>query len=97
METATRIGEARVQYTQIFEQLSGDSRKTKIVATMGPSCSDPAMLVKMLDLGMNAVKFNFAKGGRDVQQEYLENLKEALTQRPSANCGLIMETVGLQF
>lgn len=35
MEFGNRLGEARVQYTQIFEPLTSDARKTKVVATLG--------------------------------------------------------------
>ena len=36
METVTRVGEARIQYTQIFEQtMNMESRKTKVAAMMG--------------------------------------------------------------
>lgn len=36
LETVTRVGEARIQYTQIFEQtMNVEGRKTKVVAMMG--------------------------------------------------------------
>jgi pyruvate kinase len=37
-------------------------RKTKIVCTLGPSTSDPAVLERLLRAGMNVARFNMAHG-----------------------------------
>src|ERR671913_2396857 len=37
-------------------------RATKIVATLGPASSDPALLEKMLRAGVNVVRLNFSHG-----------------------------------
>ena len=38
------------------------TRATKIVATLGPASSDPAILVKMIEAGVNVVRLNFSHG-----------------------------------
>jgi pyruvate kinase len=38
------------------------SRATKIVATLGPACSDPAVLEQILRAGVNVVRLNFSHG-----------------------------------
>ncbi len=38
------------------------SRNTKIVATLGPACSDPAVLERMLAAGVDVVRLNFSHG-----------------------------------
>ncbi|MEO8508908.1 MAG: pyruvate kinase [Betaproteobacteria bacterium] len=38
------------------------TRNTKIVATMGPACSDPAVLQRMLAAGVDVVRLNFSHG-----------------------------------
>ena len=38
------------------------SRATKIVATLGPASSDPALLEKMIRAGVNVVRLNFSHG-----------------------------------
>lgn len=40
-------------------------RRTKIVATLGPSSSDEKMLRKMVQAGMNCVRLNFSHGTSD--------------------------------
>ncbi len=37
-------------------------RATKIVATLGPSCSEPALLEQMIRAGVNVVRLNFSHG-----------------------------------
>jgi pyruvate kinase len=37
-------------------------RATKIVATLGPASSDPALLEKMIRAGVNCVRLNFSHG-----------------------------------
>ncbi|HEX5390922.1 MAG TPA: pyruvate kinase, partial [Burkholderiaceae bacterium] len=37
-------------------------RATKIVATLGPASSDPALLEQMIRHGVNVVRLNFSHG-----------------------------------
>ena len=37
-------------------------RATKIVATLGPASSDPALLDEMIRSGVNVVRLNFSHG-----------------------------------
>ena len=37
-------------------------RATKIVATLGPACSEPAVLSRMLAAGVDVVRLNFSHG-----------------------------------
>ena len=37
-------------------------RATKIVATLGPASSDPALLEDMIRAGVNVVRLNFSHG-----------------------------------
>jgi pyruvate kinase len=38
------------------------SRSTKIVATLGPACSEPEVLARMLSAGVDVVRLNFSHG-----------------------------------
>src|SRR5689334_19087450 len=38
------------------------SRNTKIVATLGPACSSPAVMSRMLAAGVDVVRLNFSHG-----------------------------------
>lgn len=50
------------------------------------------MLVKMLDQGVNAFRFNFALHKREFQVEALKALREALEQQPDNKVALMMDT-----
>lgn len=58
----------RVRFQSIFEQIELSQRKTKIVVTLGPSCWDTDMLVKMIDAGMNVARLNFSYGDHQVSE-----------------------------
>ena len=47
-------------------------RATKIVATLGPACSDPALLEQMLRAGVNVVRLNFSHGSA---QDHIERAR----------------------
>ena len=36
------------------------TRKTKIIATIGPSCSKPSVIKKMIQKGVNVCRLNFS-------------------------------------
>ena len=44
-------------------------RKTKIVCTIGPSCSDEVTLKKMCLAGMNVARLNFSHGSHEDHQK----------------------------
>ena len=58
------------------------TRATKIVATLGPASSDPALLVKMIEAGVNVVRLNFSHG---VAQDHVE--RAAAVRKAAAQVG----------
>ena len=52
------------------------TRRTKIVATLGPSTDAPETLGAMLDAGLDLARFNFSHGDQTEQQNRLQNLRE---------------------
>ena len=83
-----------IRYQQIFEQIDPEDRKTKIICTLGPSCWDIDMLVKMIDAGMNVARLNFSHGDHKTHGQSVENLKEALKQRPDKEVAVMLDTKG---
>jgi len=56
-------------------------RRTKIVATLGPSTDDPETLCRMIDAGLDVARFNFSHGNQDEQKARLEMLRSAAAER----------------
>jgi len=84
----------RIKFTHIFEQIDLNTRKTKVICTLGPACWDVDMLIKMLDAGMNVARLNFSHGDHKSHGQSVANLKEALKQRPDKTCAIMLDTKG---
>jgi len=50
-------------------------RKTKIVATLGPSSDDPEILSSMIKAGLDVARFNFSHGDHDSHRKRVDSLR----------------------
>ena len=50
-------------------------RKTKIVCTIGPACSDEKVLEQLCLAGMNVARFNFSHGSHESQKKLMDAVK----------------------
>ncbi|MGB7912715.1 MAG: pyruvate kinase, partial [Desulfobaccales bacterium] len=51
------------------------THKTKIVATIGPSCESPEMLREIIQAGMNVARLNFSHGDFATHRRLIENVR----------------------
>jgi pyruvate kinase len=58
------------------------TRRTKIVATLGPATDDPAVLKEIIDAGMDVARINFSHGEEEDHRERIGALRKA-----SEECG----------
>ena len=56
-------------------------RATKIVATLGPASSDPAVLERLLRAGVDVVRLNFSHG---TAQDHIAPRRRWCARRPTA-------------
>ena len=49
--------------------------KTKVLATIGPACSSPEILEKMVLAGMNLCRLNFSHGSHDDHLKVIQNIR----------------------
>ncbi|MBA4267229.1 MAG: pyruvate kinase, partial [Comamonadaceae bacterium] len=68
-------------------------RATKIVATLGPASSEPALLEKMIRAGVNVVRLNFSHG---TAQDHIDraNLVREAAQRAGREVGIMADLQG---
>ena len=78
----------------IFEERNTNLRKTKIICTLGPSSRNVEDICKLLDAGMNVARLNFSHGDHKYHRETVQNLRDALKQRPKLTCALMLDTKG---
>ena len=51
--------------------------KTRIVATIGPASSSPAVLEQMIRAGMNVARLNFSHGEFETHRQNIETIRTA--------------------
>ena len=56
--------------------VSGDPRRTKIVATIGPATRSRETLAKLIGAGMDGVRLNFSHGGQAEHAEVAKHVRE---------------------
>lgn len=52
-------------------------RRTKIVATLGPASSEPAMIEKLIETGVNVFRLNFSHGDHETHRANYERVRAA--------------------
>ncbi len=51
--------------------------RTKIICTIGPSCSSYENIMRLIEAGMNVARLNFSHSNQDVHRETIATLKKA--------------------
>jgi len=68
-------------------------RRTKIVATLGPACSDPKTLDRMMEAGLDVVRLNFSHG---TAQDHIDRaeLVRSLARARGRAVGVLVDLQG---
>ena len=71
-------------------------RKTKIICTIGPACSDEATLRKMCLAGMNVARLNFSHGSH---QEHLARIRmlQKVREELGVPLAIMLDTKGPEY
>lgn len=68
-------------------------RKTKIVATIGPSSESEEMLEKLVKAGLNVARLNMSHGSHESHLEKINRIKK-VNQKFGTNVGIMLDTKG---
>jgi len=71
-------------------------RKTKIVATIGPSCNAPEMLRAMIEAGMNVARLNLSHGTHEQHSKQIMNLRAAASEL-GRHIAIMIDTRGIEI
>lgn len=66
-----------------------DVRRTKIVATLGPSWETPAQMSAMLDAGVDVVRVNASHGTPEIRSRWIKELQQVQSTRDTASAILV--------
>ncbi len=56
------------------------TRRTKIVATMGPACQDEKTLLELVEAGVDVARLNFSHGTHEEQSQIFQRLRQISAQ-----------------
>ena len=71
-------------------------RKTKIICTIGPACSDEATLTEMCKAGMNVARLNFSHGTHEDHLEKI-NLLKKIREELNIPLAIMLDTKGPEY
>lgn len=69
------------------------SKRTKIVATIGPASRDPEVLFRMIEAGLNVVRLNFSHGSKEDHQQTIEMVRQA-SERAGRSVAILQDLQG---
>ena len=71
-------------------------RKTKIVCTMGPACSDEQTLTALVKAGMNVARLNFSHGTHADHMAHIERIR-TVRKALNAPLAILLDTKGPEY
>ena len=71
-------------------------RKTKVIATIGPSCDSLETIKAMIHAGMNVARLNFSHGTHEEHRKNLEAVRQASADL-GANVAVMLDTKGMKI
>ena len=71
-------------------------RKTKIICTIGPACSDEKTLAEMMKGGMNVARLNFSHGTHEGHLEKMNMIKK-LREELELPIAIMLDTKGPEY
>ncbi len=68
-------------------------RKTKIIATLGPVTTDPAVIRRLIEAGVNVFRFNMSHAPHDVVRQMAKTIRQ-FSAEMGIHIGLLLDTQG---
>lgn len=71
-----------------------ESRKTKIMCSLGPQSWDVDQQSKLIEMGMNIVRVDMRLGDHKAMYKIIDNNRMALLQQTGKSCGILCDLSG---
>jgi pyruvate kinase len=73
--------------------MTNSTRKTKIIATLGPASSSPAVVEQLIDAGVDVFRLNFSHGANDEKERIIGTVRQVAERRAKA-IGILADLQG---
>jgi len=93
IQTTQKKSGAVASLEAIKADIQYNTRRTKIVCTIGPACWEIPQLETMIRAGMNVARFNFSHGSHEAHLQTLTRLREAC-KNCKRNVAVMLDTKG---
>eukprot|EP00355_Strombidium_rassoulzadegani_P002942 CAMPEP_0168613124 /NCGR_PEP_ID=MMETSP0449_2-20121227/3287_1 /TAXON_ID=1082188 /ORGANISM="Strombidium rassoulzadegani, Strain ras09" /LENGTH=566 /DNA_ID=CAMNT_0008653743 /DNA_START=15 /DNA_END=1715 /DNA_ORIENTATION=- len=87
----------KLKKEKVFQQIDYSKRKTKIICTLGPACSELEQMVRLIDAGMQTARINLSHGDLKSNMKLIRRFKQAKRLRPHRTVGLMVELRGREI
>lgn len=91
---AVKTGLKLPTVTDVLWRTLSPRRAVKIIASLGPSCSNVPEIIRMLDVGMNIARVKMGTLPVAEILELIDMVREANRQRPDRTCAVMLELAG---
>lgn len=91
---AVKAGLKLPTVTDVLWRTLSPRRAVKIIASLGPSCSNIPDIIRMLDVGMNIARVKMGTLPDSELMELIDMVREANRQRPDRVCAVMLELAG---
>ena len=68
--------------------------RTKIIATLGPNCSDPKILSNMINKGVNCFRVNLSHGNQENKKSYFDLIKSLTGLSKESRLSILADLAG---
>ena len=68
--------------------------RTKIIATLGPNCSEPKILSSMIDRGVNCFRINLSHGNKESKKSYFDLIKSVKGPSKESRPSILADLAG---
>ena len=93
-DSLQKIGQLMDEYDLPLERIQ--TARTKIVATVGPSCREPAQLAALAKSGAKIFRLNMAHAGPEEQQVYVDRIRQ-VSEEINEPLAILVDLAGPKF
>lgn len=72
------------------------SRKTKLIATIGPACDNDEVLAELINAGVNVARLNFSHGSHEEHKVRIDRIRRVAAAQ-DANVAIMVDTKGFEI